>query len=177
MEYYGYASKDYLMHYGVMGMKWGVRKAKYDSSVSRGRNARDAAKALNRNARLKAVREEKADRYSRKISKLKTRQKTAKRTAKIKNTEQKLKEVKKQIDYGNTVSNKMIKDFKKHNYSVDSKKVQYYVGTGKQIAVDVAAVYGFGIPGAIAVNTARYNADRLGMSTNGNYYKVKDKRR
>lgn len=77
-------AEDELMHYGVLGMKWGVRKAK--SSAKKERNAayKSAVK------KLRAKDREVSSAYKAKVKGLKSKRKADIKKAKVKNKEERI---------------------------------------------------------------------------------------
>ena len=74
----------YLVHYGVMGMKWGVRKAdKYQAKADRANSRSVRLKAKSAKLTTKAYRaQKKSNRLSKKISKASSEEKAAKYSSK-----------------------------------------------------------------------------------------------
>lgn len=126
-----------LYHFGVKGMKWGVRKNRYDySSGSLVGKRRKLQGELNRTDKQIA-----RDRYGahtqyKKLHKAISKNKSQEKVNKIRSKYDKYAADAKK---GEEKTRKLLKDVAKSGYTVKSKPVQRAMVTGKDVAIMVAS--------------------------------------
>ena len=173
-----YYEDNYLMHHGIKGQKWGVRryqnpdgtfteagKSRYFNTTT----ASNIAKSLNRierqNAKLvrkKAMAEIKADKAYQKGN-----DKKANKYRQI------AKDSDEAINAGRHTSDKLIEEATKKGYTVNSKETTRYTNVGRQVAAAVI-MPGIGNVGLAAIDVyrgANYGSEAAGV-VKGKKYNV-----
>lgn len=176
---------DELMHYGVKGQKWGVRRYQPypDGSVNgkfigRRKMARQAKRALNYNDKKMAraaydlrISNARADRYMKKAQKVKSSIKRQKLLNKASLEKGDAKELTRRINEGKKVSQQIISSMGKLNFATQRDITLRRVHEGKNIAASLGAALA-------AVSMAQVAGVGIGVSRQhqieGVKYKVKD---
>lgn len=176
---------DELMHYGVKGQKWGVRRYQPypDGSVNgkfigRRKMARQAKRALNYNDKKMAraaydlrISNARADRYMKKAQKVKSSIKRQKLLNKASIEKGDAKELTRRINEGKKVSQQIISSMGKLNFATQRDLTLRRVHEGKNIAASLGAALA-------AVSMAQVAGVGIGVSRQhqieGVKYKVKD---
>lgn len=176
---------DELMHYGVKGQKWGVRRYQPypDGSVNgkfigRRKMARQAKRALNYNDKKMAraafdlrISNARADRYMKKAQKVKSSIKRQKLLNKASIEKGDAKELTRRINEGKKVSQQIISSMGKLNFATQRDLTLRRVHEGKNIAAALGAALA-------AVSMAQVAGVGIGVSRQhqieGVKYKVKD---
>lgn len=178
---------DELMHYGVQGMKWGVRRYQPypDGSVNgkfvgRRKMARQAKRALNYNDKKMAraaydlnISKERANRFIKKAQKVKSPIKRAKLLNKASAEKGDIKELQRRINEGKAVSQQIIRDMGKQGFATQKDITIRDVHKGQNVASMV-----LGALGAVGMSMANPSGFGVGVyrknQIEGVKYKVKD---
>lgn len=143
-----YATNNDLLHYGVMGMKWGVRRAKrYEGN---GEDARNMQKHLRKNAKY-MVRNERAMEIAKKIM-----SKTKKGTKKYDKWAKHYKEASASRDYARGEIGRIKKSANKNKVSIGSHRKTMYAYTPGEVGFALVGPSGLGVPSVL------YNAYKKG---------------
>lgn len=156
-------NRNELYHYGVAGMKWGVRRYQnYDgtlTSAGRAHQAKQYQKQLNSldkstklDKREVIENEAKAAKYTRKMNKTADTSKKAMYDVKIKEHKSKASEATKSVEKVDEKAKKLLEQVKKEGYSVGSKEVYRNAVKGKDFVTSAMKTV-IAYPIAVAVGS------------------------
>lgn len=176
MHYESKYSSDELMHYGVKGMHWGIRRYQpYPSGTSRSKMRRKAKRSLNYNDKLQAkalwnkhMSDSRAARFVNKAKKVKSSVKREKLMNKANAEAEDSKIWAKRIADGKNASQQIIREMGKQGFVTQKDFTTRQVDRGKSIA---SSLLGSFLGGALIGGAVVYTTQK---SVDGTKYKVKD---